>query len=74
MFGRFLTCRTLVVLALLACWSRPADAQLYFADDFDDPEASEGKWEVITGEWQIADGVYHQLATSSPWQVSMVAA
>ena len=74
MSGRFLTCGTLVVLVLLACWSRPAGAQLYFADDFDAPEASEGKWEVITGEWQIADGVYHQLATASPWQVSMVAA
>jgi hypothetical protein len=49
-------------------------AQTYFYDDFENPAGSEGKWEVVTGDWQVADGVYHQLATADPWQASMVAA
>ena len=50
------------------------DAQTYFFDDFENPAESGDKWEVITGDWQVADGVYHQLAVADPWQASMVAA
>jgi len=49
-------------------------AQTYFYDDFENPAESESKWEVITGEWQVSDGVYHQLAAADPWQASMVEA
>ncbi len=52
--------------------SVPVRAQIYFFDDFENPAESEKKWEVITGDWQFGDGVYHQLSTASPWQVSMV--
>jgi hypothetical protein len=48
-------------------------AQIYFLDDFENPTESQSKWEVITGQWEVADGVYHQLDTADPWQASMVA-
>jgi len=62
------------VIALIPLFASSVDAQTYFFDDFENPVESEGKWEVITGDWQVADGVYHQLSTSDPWQASMVAA
>ena len=62
----------LMLLVALLLVSLPAEAQMYFSDDFEDTAESEKKWEVITGDWQVADGVYHQLAMASPWQVSMV--
>jgi len=71
---RCLTFRSLVASILIGLSSLPGNAQIYFSDDFEEPAASENKWEVITGEWQVADGVYHQLATADPWQVAMVAA
>ena len=52
----------------------PVRAQMYFSDDFEDPAESEKKWEIITGDWQVGDGVYHQLAAADPWQASMVSA
>jgi len=61
-------------LVLISMFSSAAEGQTYFIDDFENPAESEGKWEVITGDWQFADGVYHQLSTDSPWQVSMIAA
>ncbi len=61
-------------LVLGLALTRTADAQTYFSDDFENPAESEDKWEVITGDWQVADGVYHQLAMAEPWQASMVAA
>ena len=69
----FIRFGTFVAFVILTLSSAPVGAQVYFSDDFENPAESEGKWEVITGEWQVADGVYHQLATASPWQVSMVA-
>ena len=63
-------CTALVLIVIL---SAPAGAQIYFSDDFNDPTASKDKWEVITGDWKVADGVYHQVSTADPWLVSMVA-
>ncbi|MHC4329926.1 MAG: hypothetical protein ACYSWW_17565, partial [Planctomycetota bacterium] len=65
---------TLIALVFIPLFSSPLDAQTYFFDDFENPAESEGKWEVITGDWQVADSVYHQLSTADPWQASMVAA
>ena len=71
---RFMTFGTFVALVFIALFSSPVDGQTYFSDDFENPSESESKWEVITGDWQVADGVYHQLATADPWQASMIAA
>jgi len=73
-FKRFMTFGTLIALVFIPMFSSPVDAQTYFFDDFENPAESEDKWEVITGDWQVADGVYHQLAMADPWQASMVAA
>ncbi|MHC4171259.1 MAG: hypothetical protein ACYSWQ_30350, partial [Planctomycetota bacterium] len=70
---RFATVGLLVALVFTLLFSSPVDAQTYFSDDFENPAESEDKWEVITGDWQVADGVYHQLATADPWQASMIA-
>ncbi|MHC4629218.1 MAG: hypothetical protein ACYTDV_19740, partial [Planctomycetota bacterium] len=64
---------TVILVVLIPLLVAPVDAQTYFLDDFENPAESEGKWEVITGDWQVADGVYHQLGTTGPWQASMVA-
>jgi hypothetical protein len=69
-----MTFGTLIALVFIPLFSSPVEAQTYFFDDFENPAESEDKWEVITGDWQVADGVYHQLSTSDPWQASMVAA
>jgi len=71
---RLTTCRTLAALFLLFLSSAPVGAQIYFSDDFNDPAASKEKWQVITGDWQAADGVYHQLSTADPWLATFVAA
>jgi hypothetical protein len=71
---RFVTFGTLIALVCLALPSSPVGAQIYFADDFNDPGASKDKWQVVTGDWQVADGVYHQVSTADPWLASMVAA
>jgi hypothetical protein len=63
-----------VALILIPLLSSSADAQIYFSDDFEDAVASADKWEVITGQWQVVDGVYLQSSTADPWLVSMVAA
>jgi hypothetical protein len=73
-FKRFIIFGTLIALFFIPLFSSPVDAQTYFSDDFENPAESEDKWEVITGDWQVADGVYHQLSTADPWQASMVAA
>ena len=70
---RFVTTGTFVVFVLIALFSTSVNAQTYFYDDFENPAESEAKWEVITGEWEVSDGVYHQLSTADPWQASMVA-
>jgi hypothetical protein len=71
---RFTICGALAGLALISLFSSPVSAQVYFSDDFNDPAASKDKWEVITGDWQVADGVYHQLSTADPWLATFVAA
>ncbi len=70
----FMAFETLIAIVFISVFSSPVDAQTYFFDDFENPAESEDKWEVITGDWQVADGVYHQLAMADPWQASMVAA
>jgi len=70
---RLATFATLAALVSLLPWSSLLGAQIYFSDDFNDPAASKDKWEVITGDWKVADGVYHQLSTADPWLASMVA-
>ncbi len=70
----FVSFGTLIGLVFILLFSTPVDAQTYFFDDFENSAESVGKWEVITGDWQVADGVYHQLAAADPWQASMVAA
>jgi hypothetical protein len=62
-----------IILVLCIVDTTLVNAQTYFYDDFENPAESEDKWEVITGDWQVADGVYHQLAAADPWQASMVA-
>ena len=71
---KVMTLGTLTALIFISIFSSPASAQTYFSDDFENPAESEDKWEVITGDWQVADGVYHQLSTADAWLVSMVAA
>jgi hypothetical protein len=71
---RLMATGTWLVLASLPLLSAPANAQIYFSDDFENPAQSQSNWEVITGDWQVADGVYHQSSTADPWLVSMVAA
>ena len=71
---RFVTFGMLIALVFVSVFSTPVDAQTYFSDDFENPAESEDKWEVVTGDWQVADGVYHQLSTADPWLASMVAA
>jgi hypothetical protein len=71
---RLRTGGTLAALVFIFLLSSPVGAQIYFSDDFNDPAASKDKWEVITGDWKVADGVYHQLSTADPWLVAMVAA
>ncbi len=74
MATRFTSFSLFVVLLVASMVAVPAGAQIYFSDDFEDPAASEGNWEVVTGQWQVVDGVYHQSSTADPWLVSMVAA
>ncbi len=69
---RFVTFGTLAALLLVLTFS-PAAQEIYFQDDFEDPAVSEAKWEVITGEWWVQDGVYSQYSTADPWLVTMVA-
>ncbi|NLT77176.1 MAG: hypothetical protein GXX98_11700 [Planctomycetes bacterium] len=68
------TLPTFVTLLIVLPWTLPVGAQLYFSDNFEDSAASALQWEVISGDWQVADGLYQQLSTASPWQASMVAA
>ncbi len=72
-FQRFMMCATLAALVFVSLSSLSVGAEIYFSDDFNDPAASKDKWEVITGDWKIADGVYHQASTADTWLVSMVA-
>jgi len=68
-----MTSGTLMALAVISLSASLVNAQILFSDDFENPASSGNKWEVITGDWQVADGVYHQLSTADPWQASMIA-
>ena len=65
--GRFL-CPTVLILAGVWLLVRPRTARLDTA--FTTKLLGD---ERRSGEWQVADGVYHQLSTADPWQASMVA-
>jgi hypothetical protein len=71
---RFMKFAILTAMVLIVLLCSPAGAQTYFYDDFENPAESEDTWDAVTGDWQVADGVYHQLATADPWQASMIAA
>ncbi|MCU0918674.1 MAG: DUF1080 domain-containing protein, partial [Planctomycetes bacterium] len=73
MAKRCMTFAGCVALVLTLCSTWPVGAQIYLSDDFENPAQSQGNWEVITGNWQVADGVYHQLSTADPWLATMVA-
>jgi hypothetical protein len=70
---RFVSFGTLMALVFVAFLCPRVDGQTYFSDDFEDPAATAEKWEVVSGNWVVADGVYKQLDTADPWQASMVA-
>ena len=70
---RFVTFGLLIALVLIPLFSSTAYAQTYFSDNFENPAESEDKWEAIAGDWQVSNGVYHQLSTADPWQASVVA-
>lgn len=38
-----------------------ANAQTYFADNFDNPNESQKKWVDIYGQWEFKNKEYHQL-------------
>jgi hypothetical protein len=60
---------TLVFLLLAASVS----AQTYFQDDFEDPDATADKWEIILGDWEVNDGIFQQTGQGiDPWLVAMV--
>jgi hypothetical protein len=57
----------------MCCVALSSFGQIYVEDDFEDAAKSENIWEIITGEWQVADGVFHQLAQGDAWLVAMIA-
>lgn len=71
---RFMVFGMLMALLFIPIISLSVSAQTYFSDDFENAAASEDKWEAVSGEWEVGDGVYHQLLAADPWQASMVAA
>lgn len=66
-------CFVLLLIALTLSAALPVRAQTYVYDDFEEPAVSEDLWEIVTGEWEVGDGVFHQLAQGDPWLVAMVA-
>ena len=56
------------IFILLCCFvfvlANAAMAQLYFEDNFDNPNKSEDKWVPLFGDWQFKDDEYHQLANN----------
>ncbi len=68
---------TKVTVSMLFCFLLAlivvnAQAQTYFFDDFENVAESEKKWEMISGDWEVSKGEYHQNSTAGPWQASMV--
>ncbi len=66
------SCFALSCIVAILYVASPSFGQMYVADDFEDAKVSEGIWEIITGDWQVADGVFHQLAQGDSWLVAMV--
>jgi hypothetical protein len=66
-------CFTPLCVLVMLCVALPSFGQLYVSDDFEDANVSEDIWEIISGDWQVADGVFHQLAQGDSWIVAMVA-
>ena len=66
--------KCLVILCVLLAFSfiLPVMAQTYVYDDFEDASVSEDIWEIVTGEWEVSDGVFHQLEQGDAWLVAMV--
>ena len=66
----------IVFLCMLftCCVGLPVTAQTYVADDFENPALSDGLWEIVTGDWEVSGGLFHQLAQGDAWLVAMVAA
>jgi hypothetical protein len=62
----------LLIIFVTCAFAITTKAQIYVEDDFEDPAKSEGLWEFITGEWNVADGVFHQTAQGDAWLVAMV--
>ncbi len=62
----------LLFIVLVLSITSPIEAQTYVSDDFESPAISEGLWEIITGDWKTADGVFHQLAQGDPWLTAMI--
>lgn len=50
---------SLILVSFMAVHS--VNAQIYFEDNFDNPNESEKKWVDIYGTWEFKDGEYHQL-------------
>lgn len=66
-------CLVLLFIALALSAALPVKAQTYVYDDFENPALSEDLWEIVTGDWQVEDGVFHQLAQGNSWLAAMVA-
>lgn len=68
MFRVFVILAFILVLGITVS----ASGQVYVSDDFEDPDFSAKLWEIINGDWQVADGVFHQLAQGDNWLVAMI--
>ena len=65
--------KTLIFTSVLLLLSVSVHAQMYFQDDFEDPDANLDKWEIIQGEWEVNDGIFQQTGQGiDPWLVAMV--
>jgi len=51
----------LCIVIGLAGVAATANAQTYFADNFDNPDESEKKWHPLFGQWEFEKDEYHQL-------------
>ena len=66
--------KKLMFVFLLLLVSFSVQAQIYFQDDFEDPQTTKDKWEIIQGDWQANNGIFQQLGQDiDPWLVAMVA-
>jgi hypothetical protein len=66
-------CFILLIIGLGLTVTPPIRAQIYVSDDFEDPNRSKALWEIISGDWKVDGGLFHQLARGDPWLVAMIA-